>query len=94
MDDRAAEHESAYFRRVESRLVALEFKVERNDERIGKLEPIVGELRDDNMLADKLAERMQQTRRQAFTRVSIAAALGAVFVPPVLTALLVKYGFN
>ena len=94
MDDARVEHEGEYFRRLESRMVVLEFKVERNAERIGKLEPIVGELRDDNMLADKLAERMQQTRRQAFTRVSIAAALGAVFVPPILTALLVKYGFN
>lgn len=94
MDDARVEHEGEYFRRLESRMVVLEFKVERNAERIGNLEPIVGELRDDNMLADKLAERMQQTRRQAFTRVSIAAALGAVFVPPILTALLVKYGFN
>jgi uncharacterized coiled-coil protein SlyX len=94
VEEGGIEREGAYFRRVESRLVALEFKVELNANRLLKLEPMVAELRDSDLVADKLAERMQATRRQVWTKVSVTAALGAMVVPPVLTAVLVRYGFH
>lgn len=90
MGEARAEYEGEIFRRLESRLVAVEIKAEGNAGRLGKLEPIVADLRDKDLLADAIADRVKEHGRTMVSRVTIAAALAAVFIPPVLTAFLVK----
>ena len=90
MAEARAEYEGEIFRRLESRLVAVEIKAEANSGRLSKLEPVVADLRDKDLLADAIADRVKEHGRTMVSRVTIACALLAVFVPPVLTTLLVK----
>lgn len=92
MDDDALEREAHRFITYESRIVACELEIDRFDKWIRKYEPIVDKLRDSNLLAADIANRVAQQRRSLLTKVTVFAALAAVFIPPVLTALLVKYG--
>lgn len=91
MGEARAEYEGEVFRRLESRLVAVEIKSEGNAVRIGKLEPVVGELRDKDMLASAIAERVREGGRDLVSRVTIMCAVAALVVPPIITALLVKW---
>ena len=91
MDGDWREREAEYFRRIEARLVPVEMKAENNARRLDKLEPVVAKLRDADLIAATVAERMNVERRAAISRLTVAAALLAVFVPPILTALLVHY---
>lgn len=91
MGEARAEYEGEIFRRLESRLVAVEIKADGNAARLSKLEPIVGDLRDRNLLADAIADRVKEHGRHVVTKVTVACAIAAVLVPPVLTALLVKW---
>lgn len=91
MGDRDEQYEAEVFLRIESRLVAVEIKAEANAVRLSRLEPVVAELRDKELLADAIADRVRDRGRTMVTRATVAAAVAAVFVPPIITALLVKF---
>lgn len=91
MGERDEQYEAELFLRIESRLVAVEIRGEGNAVRLSKLEPVVAELRDKELLADAIADKVRDRGRTMVTRATIAAAVAALFVPPVITALLVRY---
>lgn len=84
------EREGELFRRLESRIVAAEIKVEANMARLARLEPIVADLRDKDMLAEAIADKVRDRGRTMVSRATIVVAVAALFIPPLFTALLVR----
>lgn len=91
MDERDVEREAGLFTRYESRIVQCELEIDRFSKWIDKYEPIVDGLRDRDMLAREIAKQVGEQRRNAVTKVTVAVALLALFVPPFLTFALVRY---
>lgn len=80
--------------RYEARLVALELRADRIEDTCEHYWPIVDQLRDSKLVADQIAERLRQSTALGLSKVHIALAMLALFIPSVvgavLTALLVR----
>lgn len=76
------------FRRYEVRIVTLELKVADLEQFETKYAPIVDALQSAALMATALAAKLDQARRGTLSRVQIAVAIAALFVPSALTAAL------
>lgn len=72
--------------------MACELEVDRFDKWIRKYEPIVDGLRDRDLMAQAVADKVRDQGRALITKTTILVGIGAIIVPPFLTALFVKYG--
>lgn len=82
------ENEAALFVRYEARIVALELAQEELSSTCARYWPIVDNLRDSALVAQKLAEALGQQARTKLTKVHVALAVLALFTPSVVSALL------
>lgn len=81
------EYEGDLFRRYEARIVALEIGLRDLAATVAADSKIVSELRDAKLLADAIAERLNEGRRWTVTKLQVAVAIAALVVPPTLGAL-------
>ncbi len=85
MEDRTR-YEAEQFRRVESRLVAVEIRTEALQATLDHYVPIVDKLKDADTIAAAVAERVKAAQTVTFTRVQLGLAAAALLVPPMLSA--------
>lgn len=76
------------FVRYEARIVALELRQEEIKAACDHYWPIVERLRDADLVAQQIAERLQQTATMKLTKVHVAIAAFALFLPSIVGALL------
>lgn len=93
MDERVR-HEGDLFVRYEARIVAAEIAIEDFREWRKKTDPVLVELRDNDLMAATIAENVNARTRVRLSKVMVAIALAALVVPaivgPIVTVLLVK----
>lgn len=93
MGDEWVEREAGYFTRFEARMVALEYQADDHGKRLDKIEPVVDELRDKDMLAEAIATKVDAKRGVRLSYVVALAAVCAIFVTPLVSAVVSHYLF-
>ena len=87
MEDRQRA-EAELFTRYEARIVAVEIGVSELRALAAKYVPIVDKLRDSDLVADAIADRLRETATMKLTKVHVVIGVAALFLPAVVSALL------